>query len=63
MAVNHTVISRADVSVFHSMSHLPCSFICRDIMEYSSTPHVGMAPGKNGIPNKCVQNDMFITLV
>ena len=33
------------------------------IMEYGSTPYVWMAPKKNGVPIKCVQNDMFITLV
>ena len=33
------------------------------IMEYGSTPYVGMATKKNGVPIKCVQNDMFITLV
>ena len=32
-------------------------------MEYGSTPYVGMAPKKNGFPIKCVQNDMFKTLL
>ena len=31
------------------------------IMEYVSTPYVGMGTEKNGFPIKCVQNDMFIT--
>ena len=33
------------------------------IMEYGSTPYVGMAQEKNGCPIKRVQNDMFITLL
>ena len=35
-------------------------------MEYSTcstTPYVGMAPERNGLPIKCVENDMFITAV
>ena len=31
------------------------------IMEYGSTPYVGMGIEKNGFPIKCVQNDMFRT--
>ena len=33
------------------------------IMEYGSTPYVGMAQEKNGIPIKPVQNDIFTTLL
>ena len=29
------------------------------IMEYGSTPYIGMAPKKNGCPIVCVQSDMF----
>ena len=32
-------------------------------MEYGSTPYVGMAPERHGVSIKCVQNDMFITLL
>ena len=31
--------------------------------EYGNTPYVGMVPEKNGVSVKCVQNDMFITLL
>ena len=31
------------------------------IMEYGSTPYVGMGTEKNGFPIKCVQNNMFRT--
>ena len=33
------------------------------IMEYGSTPYVGMALEKNGFPIQCVQNDMLRTLL
>ena len=32
------------------------------IMEYGSTPYIGMAPKKNGCPIACVESDMFKTL-
>ena len=32
------------------------------IMEYGSTPYIGMAPPKNGCPIVCVQSDVFKTL-
>ena len=32
------------------------------IMEYGSTPYIGMARKKNGRPISCVQSDMFNTL-
>ena len=34
---------------------------CCIIMEYGSTPYIGMAPKKNGCPIVCVQSDMFQT--
>ena len=33
------------------------------IMEYGSTPYVGMAPQKNGVSISCVLNDTFKTLL
>ena len=43
-----------------TMSNLLCN--C-NIMEYGSTPYVGMALEKNGLPIQCVQNDMLRTLL
>ena len=33
------------------------------IMEYGSTPYIGMAREKNGRPISCVQNHVLISLV
>ena len=38
-------------------------FFLRHIMEYGSTPYIGMAWEKNGHPISCVQNHVVISLV
>ena len=37
--------------------------VCYIIMEYGSTPYIGMARKKNGRPISCVQNHVLISLV
>ena len=40
-----------------------CNGCASCIMEYGSTPYVGMGLQKNGFPIKCVQNNMLRTLL
>ena len=53
-----TLLFRVGGALGMRLPACPCT-----IMEYGSTPYVGMALEKNGLPIQCVQNDMLRTLL
>ena len=57
VTVAYFIFQQFTIIIFESRSALPY------IMEYGSTPYVGMALEKNGLPIQCVQNDMLRTLL
>ena len=55
------IFPTADLEGLATSKHSINKEICV-IMEYGSTPYIGMAQEKNGCPIACVQSDMFKTL-